>query len=70
MNIEKTIKNTLIAVSMLSFAVLATMKFTGVIDWSWLWVTLPLWWPLVLFAAVAVGVYLAMIFAVAGSVFK
>ena len=30
------------------------LKLTGVIDWSWWWVTLPFWGGLALFAAIAV----------------
>ena len=26
------------------FALLAILKLTGVIDWSWWWVTAPLWY--------------------------
>jgi len=70
MNTAKTIKNITVTASVLSLTVFVTMKLTGFITWSWLWVTLPLWWPLVLFCAVAVGIYLAMFFEAAGSVFK
>jgi hypothetical protein len=27
------------------FVVFATLKLTGMISWSWLWVTAPLWMP-------------------------
>jgi len=70
MNIEKTIKNTTIAASVLSFAVFATMKTTGVIDWSWLWVAVPLWWPLVPLFVLAMVAYMAFIFQFMGSLFK
>jgi hypothetical protein len=26
------------------FIILLTLKLSGVIDWSWWWITLPLWW--------------------------
>ncbi|WP_280350418.1 hypothetical protein [Nocardia abscessus] len=29
------------------FFVFLTLKLTGVIDWSWWWVTAPLWIPIV-----------------------
>lgn len=32
------------------FLVFLVLKLTGVIAWSWLWVTAPLWIGLVLFA--------------------
>lgn len=33
------------------FAILLTLKLTDVIDWSWWWITLPLWAGLALIAA-------------------
>ena len=36
------------------FIVFLTMKLTGYVDWSWWWVTSPLWLPLLVsFAIVA-----------------
>ena len=32
--------------------VFVTLKLTGVIDWSWVWVLCPFWGPLALFCAV------------------
>jgi hypothetical protein len=32
------------------FAVFASLKITGVISWSWLWVTSPLWIPVAICA--------------------
>ena len=43
--------------------ILVILKLTGVIDWSWVWVTSPIWIPiaLVLFIlAVALGVVLIL----------
>lgn len=34
------------------FLVFLVLKLTGVVDWSWLWVTAPLWLGFVLVAAV------------------
>ena len=34
--------------------VFVTLKLTGVIDWSWWWVTLPFWGGLVLLLTIAV----------------
>ena len=39
------------------FAVFVTLKLTGNIDWSWWWITSPLWLPI------------AMLFAVIGILF-
>lgn len=36
--------------------VFVTLKLTGVIDWSWWWVTLPFWGGLALIAAIR-GMY-------------
>jgi hypothetical protein len=46
------------------------MKTTGVIDWSWLWVAVPLWWPLVPLFVLAMVAYMAFIFQFMGSLFK
>ncbi|XVJ71815.1 MAG: hypothetical protein HEQ39_09915 [Rhizobacter sp.] len=58
------------AASALSFTVLVTLKVVGFVTCGWLWVLLPIWWPLVPFVVLAVVAYLVMIFEVAGSVFK
>lgn len=36
------------------FYILLTLKLTGVVQWSWWWITMPVWLPLVLFALLAV----------------
>ena len=44
------------------FLVFLTLKLTGVIAWSWWWVTAPLWIPAafaVLIAAFVLGTFLA-----------
>ncbi len=38
------------------FVVLLVLKLTGNIDWSWWWVTSPLWLPLVLLLVTIIGV--------------
>ncbi len=53
-------------------AVFVTLKLTGAIGWSWLWVTSPLWLPFVaalaltavwlLFLLVAAGAFLLLAF--------
>jgi|PlaIllAssembly_1097288.scaffolds.fasta_scaffold03267_6 hypothetical protein len=34
------------------FLIFMTLKLVGVIDWSWWWVTAPLWMPIALLAAI------------------
>jgi hypothetical protein len=38
------------------FVVFLVLKLTGNIDWSWWWVTSPLWLPLVLLLVTILGV--------------
>jgi len=38
----------------LTFIVFLVLKLTGVITWSWWWVTCPLWGGLAIFLAIAV----------------
>lgn len=38
------------------FIVFLVLKLTGNIDWSWWWVTSPLWLPLVLLLVTILGV--------------
>jgi len=38
------------------FLVFLTLKLCGVIDWSWWWVTAPLWMPFVLGIVLLIGV--------------
>lgn len=42
----------------LLFLVFLTLKLTGHISWSWLWVTVPLWGPWALLAAILLMVVL------------
>ena len=44
-----------IGIGMILFLIFMTLKLTGNIDWSWWWVTSPLWIPLAA-AAVILGV--------------
>lgn len=44
------------------FVIFLVLKLTHLIDWSWWWVTAPLWIPVCL--AVAVGIIAALIYAV------
>ena len=40
-----------ISLSGLTFIAFLVLKLCGIIDWSWWWVTAPLWGPLALFLA-------------------
>lgn len=46
----KGMENNSPSISLIVFIVLLTLKLSGVIDWSWWLITLPLWWwiPLIL----------------------
>jgi hypothetical protein len=49
------------------FLIFMTLKLTGDIDWSWWWVTAPLWIPLVGFLAFAgIAVVIAIVIAYIG----
>ena len=37
-----------IGIGMILFLIFMTLKLTGNIDWSWWWVTAPLWIPILL----------------------
>lgn len=41
-----------IGIGMILFLIFMTLKLTGNIDWSWWWVTSPLWIPLTLMVAI------------------
>ena len=43
-NLQRSMENNGLSVSAIVFIVLLTLKLSGVIDWSWWWITLPLWW--------------------------
>lgn len=42
------------------FLIFLVLKLTGLIDWSWWWVTSPLWIPIVLLFGVLVIVVIAV----------
>lgn len=41
------------------FLIFLVLKLTGVLGWSWWWVTAPLWLPLAVFGAVFGGLVIA-----------
>lgn len=43
--------------SSILFLVFLVLKLTNVIDWSWRWVTAPLWIPIIIFFVVVSGLY-------------
>jgi len=44
--------------------VLVVLKLTDIVSWSWWWITLPLWWDIVLVGLLVLLVVLAMGFVV------
>lgn len=46
-----------ISLSGLTFIVFLVLKLCGVIDWSWWWVTAPLWLPFVLVLAIGLVIF-------------
>jgi hypothetical protein len=42
-----------IGIGMILFLIFMTLKLTGFINWSWWWVTAPLWIPVL--AVIAIG---------------
>ena len=46
-----------ISLSGLTFIVFLVLKLCGVIDWSWWWVTSPLWISFILYVLIIVGVF-------------
>lgn len=43
--------------SSILFLVFLVLKLTNVIDWSWWWVTSPLWIPIIIFLVFVGGLY-------------
>jgi uncharacterized protein (DUF983 family) len=63
---SKSNSGTGLSLSAVLFIVFLVLKLTGNIDWSWWWVTSPLWIPFALvlsiFGIVFLGVVIALIF--------
>ena len=55
---EKQQSSSGIGLGTVLFIVFLVLKLTNVIDWSWLWVTAPLWIPLLL----VIGVFVLIVF--------
>jgi uncharacterized protein (DUF983 family) len=66
MSTTKSNSGTGLSLSAVLFIVFLVLKLTGNIDWSWWWVTSPLWIPFALvlsiFGIVFLGVVIALIF--------
>jgi len=62
----KSNSGTGLSLSAVLFIIFLVLKLTGNIDWSWWWVTSPLWIPfaivLSMFGIVFLGVVIALIF--------
>jgi hypothetical protein len=48
-----------LGLDMILFLIFMTLKLTGDINWSWWWVTSPLWIPILLLLVVFTGVGIA-----------
>jgi hypothetical protein len=49
---NKEVKSKGMGIGTILFLIFMTLKLTGDIDWSWWWVTAPLWIPLVAFIVI------------------
>lgn len=55
-------ENSGLPLSVVVFIVLLTLKLSGVIDWSWWWITLPLWWLIPVIVIVIIIALIAVLF--------
>ena len=51
-----------ITLSGLVFIVFLVLKLCNIINWSWWWVTAPLWIPIALFVAVCIVIFIVGVF--------
>jgi hypothetical protein len=49
-----------IGIGMVLFLIFLVLKLTGHIDWSWWWITSPLWIPLVILLVFLILVFLIL----------
>lgn len=57
-----TKKSSGINTSLVLFLIFLTLKLTNVIDWSWWWVTCPLWIGLAIYLSVVIiAIFIALI---------
>jgi hypothetical protein len=50
-----------LSLSLVIFVVFLTLKLSGVINWSWWWITSPLWLPFVVVLAI---IFIISVFAI------
>lgn len=61
--VTKTSTSSGVSLSMILFIIFLTLKLTNNIDWSWWWVTCPLWIGFAIYLSVVTGAILfALIF--------
>ena len=54
---NSNVSNHGLSFSSVLFLVFLVLKLTNVIDWSWWWVTAPLWIPIIIFFVLVSGMY-------------
>lgn len=54
---NSNVSNHGLSFSSVLFLVFLVLKLTNVIDWSWWWVTAPLWIPVIIFLVFVGGLY-------------
>ncbi len=54
---NSNVSNRGLSFSSVLFLVFLVLKLTNVIDWSWWWVTAPLWIPIIIFFVFVSGLY-------------
>lgn len=54
---NSNVSNHGLSFSSVLFLVFLVLKLTNVIDWSWWWVTSPLWIPVIIFLVFVGGLY-------------
>jgi hypothetical protein len=55
-------ENNGLSLSAIVFIVLLTLKLSGVIDWSWWWITLPIWWMIPVILLVIIFALIVLLF--------
>jgi uncharacterized integral membrane protein len=62
MSNKKTSSCSLLGVGFITFIIFLILKLTNTIDWSWIWVTCPLWSvPLISLAFLGIGFGITML---------
>lgn len=63
MNDKKTVRvSSGVSLSTVVFIVFLILKLTNVIDWSWWWVTAPIWMPLAALIAICIVLFIVGVF--------